>query len=384
MAMLQKKIESIMNDNGRQSSHPMEWLLFGLSRCYHSIMKLRGNYFRQNPKQSKRLPCMVISIGNITVGGTGKTPMTIYLANLIKDSGYKIAIVSRGYGGKASKRGGIVCDGEKILLGPELAGDEPYMMAKHLQDVPIVVGSNRFQAGMAAITAFSPDIILLDDGFQHQKLKRDLDILLLDATLPFGNGHLLPRGTLREPIEMIQRATVFILTRAGNSLDPETSFRKQLSTNGLEEFFIHTPLFLCSHKSYLHSIIEPGADETTGISASFQKDRTSLAGLPVFAFSGIAKNQDFRASVENLGCKITDHLEFSDHYEYKNSDFITISQAAKRKNARWIITTEKDYVKVAEKFQWPLPLAVLGVAISFSEEQTFQKLIFKKIQQYRS
>ncbi|MBA4368208.1 MAG: tetraacyldisaccharide 4'-kinase [Desulfobacterium sp.] len=383
MELLKKKIESIMNDNGMQKGIPTERFLMGLSHCYGSMMKIRDRFFQKHPERSRRLPCMVISVGNITVGGTGKTPMTVYLAKMLMDAGYRIAIVSRGYGGKASKTGGIVCDGKKILLPTHMAGDEPYMMAKQLHDVPIVVWSNRYQAGILAIEKFSPDILLLDDGFQHRKLKRDLDILLLDANHPFGNGHLLPRGTLREPVAMIQRADIMILTRAGSSA-PEKPLLKQLSKNGLESFAEHTPLFLSSHKPYLHSIIPCGDREIGRYTISSQNDPPSLAEKSVFAFSGIARNYDFRESAVSLGCRISGYLEFPDHHEYSDSDFSGIVQAARENNAEMIITTEKDYSRIAGFIQWPLPLAVIGVSILIQEDGAFQNLILKKIQHHLS
>lgn len=381
MELLKKKVESIMTDNGIQKGIPLERFLMGLSHCYDGILKIRDRFYQNNPSRSRQLPCMVISVGNITVGGTGKTPMTVYLATMLKNYGYRVAIVSRGYGGKASGTGGIVCDGKKILLPAHMAGDEPHMMAKQLRDIPIVVGSNRYQAGLLAIEKFSPHILLLDDGFQHRKLKRDLDILLLDANHPFGNGHLLPRGTLREPVAMIQRADIMILTRAGSSA-PEKPLLEQLSKNGLESFAEHTPLFLSSHKPYLHSVIQPDDHETGRCMTSSENDLSVLNGKSVFAFSGIAKNTDFRESAATLGCRIAGYLEFSDHHEYNEKDFSGIMQAARKNNAEMVITTEKDFSRIAGRFQCPLPLAVIGVSISIHEEKKFQELIFKKIEKY--
>ncbi len=382
MGLLKKKIESIMNDDGKPKAIPLERLLTGLSHCYGGVLKIRDRSFQNHPERSGSLPCMVISIGNITVGGTGKTPMTVYLATMLKNSGFRVAIVSRGYGGKSSKTGGIVCDGKKILLPSHMAGDEPHMMAKQLQDVPVVVWSNRYQAGLLAIEKFSPDILLLDDGFQHRKLKRDLNILLLDANHPFGNGHLLPRGTLREPVAMIQRADIMILTRAGNSPEPGKSLLEQLSKNGLEAFASHTPLFLSSHRPYIHSIILSGDDKSGGNPAPSPQDPSILKGKSVFAFSGIAKNIDFRKSAATLGCRIAGYLEFSDHHEYNETDFSGIMQAARKNNAEMVITTEKDFSRIAGRFQWPLPLGVIGVSISIHEEKKFQELILTKIENY--
>ncbi|RJP82448.1 MAG: tetraacyldisaccharide 4'-kinase [Desulfobacteraceae bacterium] len=378
MNTLKRKMESIMNDNGLPKGIP-DRFLWGISRCYGHVMKLRDRYYRQSPERSGKLPCMVISIGNITVGGTGKTPMTVYLATMLQRSGYRVAIVSRGYGGKASRTGGVVCDGKNILMDARMAGDEPYMMAGRLQDVPIVVGSRRYEAGMLAMERFSPDIILLDDGFQHRKVKRDLDILLLDAARPFGNGHLLPRGTLREPVEMIRRADIMVLTRAGNLAEPETPFRKQLSQNHLEEVAANTPLFISSHEPYLYSIHAADGQEDAGDKPSSLPNPSLLKGKSVFTFSGIAKNQDFQTSVTNLGCRIVGTLAFPDHHDYHDHDFSAIIQAARKSNAEMLVTTEKDDSRMAGRFPFPLPLAVIGVTMTIREEKAFQNLIISRL-----
>ncbi|MGA8180790.1 MAG: tetraacyldisaccharide 4'-kinase, partial [Desulfobacterales bacterium] len=196
-------------------------LLSMASKVYGGAAKLKRIFYEKSILKSKKLSCPVVSIGNITAGGTGKTPMAIYVANIARDLGYKVAIISRGYKGKAEKNGGIVSDGKALLMTAEIAGDEPYMMAARLRDVPIIVGKNRFKAGRLAIRKFEPDILVLDDGFQHLKLQRDLDLVLLDYRKPFGNGHLLPRGVMREPASALSCAAAIILTRSDTMNDKE-------------------------------------------------------------------------------------------------------------------------------------------------------------------
>ena len=371
MKPLKQKIEAIIQGHGHPTGDPLERLLAGASRLYGRAMQVRNRWYEKDAGRVKALPCMVISVGNITVGGTGKTPMTLYLAKMLKGAGYRIAIVSRGYGGKASKAGGIVCDGKQMLLDADMAGDEPYMMAKQLGNVPVVIGSNRYEAGMTAVAQFSPDIILLDDGFQHRRLKRDLDILLLDADRPFGNGHLLPRGTLREPPAAICRAGMIVLTRAEEPDASRMAFQKRLQEYHLNAAMERIPLFTASHEPYLNDMVLP--ENPSEVARAHA--RSGLDGKSVFAFSGIAKNHDFRESAARLGCRIAGFREFSDHHDYLPSDFTDIVQGAEEGRADMLITTEKDYARIKGRFSFRLPLAVLGVSIAIREEETFQHLL---------
>ena len=162
MASIKKKIKRIMKSREKTRLFSLGALLFVFSMFYGGAVKLRGILFRKGVLRSKRLPCMVVSIGNLTLGGTGKTPMTIYLAKLIQSLGYKIAVISRGYKGKSERTGGIVSDGQATLMGPDKAGDEPVMMAAGLKNIPVIVGKNRYEAGMLAVKKFKPDILVLD------------------------------------------------------------------------------------------------------------------------------------------------------------------------------------------------------------------------------
>ncbi|MDQ1330137.1 MAG: tetraacyldisaccharide 4-kinase, partial [Thermodesulfobacteriota bacterium] len=216
MNIVRKRIEKIMYSEGESIPFLQGFLLLVLSFLYGIPVKAREVLYRKKIFKQKRLPCKVISIGNITVGGTGKTPMTVYLAEMLAGLGRKIVVISRGYRGRAEKNGGVVSNGREILMGPDESGDEPFMMAAMLNNIPVRVGQNRYNAGLLAIRNFNPDIILLDDGFQHRKLFRDIDLLLLDSRRPFGNSRLLPRVVLREPAVSIKRSDAFILTRTSS------------------------------------------------------------------------------------------------------------------------------------------------------------------------
>lgn len=358
---LKKNIEAIMYDTGQANSDLTRTALSALANCYKKVMTIRESLYLNEHKKRYSLPCSVISVGNITVGGTGKTPMVIYLARLIKKQGHQPVVVSRGYGGTLSGEGGIVSDGKSLLMSSDQSGDEPYLIAEKLLEdsVPVVIGSQRYEAGMEAVSAFNPDVVILDDGFQHMKLKRDLDILLFDAKNPLGNGSLLPRGTLREPVTAAARADLFVLTRVENGKEASAlqHFRQSVSENLMAEKLSETPVFTSAHKPSVIGRIEPGLSEPI---CTDDVDRNSV----VYAFSGIAKNHEFRKTVTEMGFRIAGYAEFEDHYCYSDKDCSELAASAKRKGATALITTEKDQVKLRE-FNLDLPLIIIGVEIDF-------------------
>ena len=354
---MRQKIEDILADDGENPFFSFASFLFLLSRLYGGAMGTRASFYKKGILKSEKLPCKVISVGNLTVGGTGKTPMTIYLAKLLESLGYKVAIVSRGYKGRAEKGGGIVSDGRNLLMGCEDAGDEPFMLASKL-GVPVAVGADRFAAGMEAAEAFAPDVMLLDDAFQHLRLKRDLDLLLMDSRRPLGNAHLLPRGPLREPTSALSRAHAFVLTRCDRGVPLSRP-----------SFLPPAPLFGTSHVPYI--------SETMGRKAKKQ----DLEGRGVFAFSGIAGNDDFRRGLEeDLGCHVTGFLEFPDHHRYSDADIEMIRQSADKAKADFLITTEKDHVRFGRRMKRLPDPVVMGIKISFGEDgEAFRKFVTDSI-----
>jgi tetraacyldisaccharide 4'-kinase len=366
------KIEMIMTGAGKGRS-ALEILLGGLSSLYSAGVRTRGRLYDNDRLCSNSLPIPVISVGNITVGGTGKTPLTVYLAHCLCEKGIKPAILSRGYGGNASEKGGVVSDGRQIFLDVSQAGDEPYMMAKALPTVPVLVGKNRYESGLIAISQFSPDLFLLDDGFQHRKLNRDLNILLLDSDKPFGNGYLLPRGTLREPVSAISRADMFVLTRA-TDLRHVNRFRDMLRTLNMDERVMNTPVFACSHTPVVCGILKANSHEF------LSPDHIECDHNDVFAFSGIAKNKDFRQGLETSGFMIKDFMEFSDHHSYSPQDINHISSQAIASKARMMATTEKDMARFQDRVCFPMDILIVGVSLSFvSGEQDFLDVVLSKI-----
>lgn len=321
---------------------------------YGGAVRLRVSLFDRRIFKSRKLPCMVISIGNLTLGGTGKTPMTIYTADLVQRLGYRPAVVSRGYRGRREKKGGIVSDGCNIFLTAEDAGDEAFMMARKLKNIPVLIGRDRFRSGMEAVNRFSADVIILDDGFQHLQLKRDIDLVLLDDTNPLGNGYLFPRGVLREPVSALKRADACILTRCrpGNAMPPELG---------------PGPFFSTCHNPYLVRVIPAGSD-------SANDDNASGAGLELIrghravAFSGIAGNDEFCRMLETMGCDVAGFAGFPDHHWYTPGDFENLMTEIRKSNADMLITTDKDYARIHGRIRWPVDLAVVGIKISLEDQ----------------
>ena len=367
-----QKIESIMTSNRKAGFISFESFLLMLSISYGCAIKTRETFYNRGILMSKKLPCIVISIGNITVGGTGKTPMTIYVAKLLKRMGYKVLVISRGYKGLAEKTGGIVSNGKTILMQAEKSGDEPFMIADRLKNIPVVVGENRFNAGMMAFNSFHPDVIVLDDAYQHLKLKRDINLVLLDKKYPFGNNYLLPRGTLREPISSLIRSDAIILTRSDS-----TSGMEEKSLSKFKKYTCGKPVFKAMHTPKIYKIIK-GKNIISDKISTYSFDL--LRGQKVFAFSGIAQNNDFRHVVKGLNCKLKGFAGFPDHHLYSDNDLHKILQLLNKLKVDFVLTTEKDYVKIANRVTWPVGLVVIGINISFGNYyDTFDNFIKNKL-----
>ena len=354
--------------------HPLDPLAAGLnlaSAVYGGVGRLRAALYRRGALRARRLPCPVIAIGNLTVGGTGKTPMAIHVAGLLQQQGCRVAVISRGYRGLAEKAGGVVSDGATLRMTAAEAGDEPYLMALLLPGVPVVVGRNRRRAGFRALAAFGVDILVLDDAYQHLQLARDLNLLLLDQSAPFGNGRVLPRGVLREPAAALSRADAVVFTRAtGNVCHGSPATRLPGLGKGV-------PLFCCRHRPYLSGVVPAGKRRMEA--AAPRAAAAGLAGPPTVAFSGIARNDDFIQTLSGLGVAVTAALAFPDHHPYSEEDLERIRRAARQTGARQLVTTHKDFVRLPPRGLWPLPLAVVGVRIDFGDQvQAFSDFIRRR------
>jgi len=301
--------------------------LAGLSYVYGLAVRIRTRVYEN--KKKKELPGFVLSIGNLTVGGTGKTPAAAMMAEWATREGYRPAILSRGYGGKHGKKVFEASDGRHLLCTPEEAGDEPYLLAKNLQGVPVILSKTRYKAGLHAYEQHGSNFFILDDGFQHIGLKRDLDLVLLDASSPFGNMHLLPRGPLREPVENLRRTDVFIFTRTGYGTN-------LIMMNFLKKKFGGKPAFQSEHVP--DHFILPNLGHTHG--------PDFIQGKRVVGFAGIAKPEAFRETLNKLGAEVSHFRSFRDHHVFLESELRNLLGERHRLRADLLITTEKDYVRL--------------------------------------
>lgn len=356
--MLKDRLMDIMSDRRPQPFLSLATLLQGGSILYGWAIGQRRKWFEQGRLRSYRLPCAVVSVGNLTVGGTGKTPMVVHLAKLIERNGYRVAIISRGYKGLSQNKGAIVSNGREMICSAQQAGDEPYLMAMLLGKVPVVVGKDRYAAGKIAVSHFNPDVILLDDAFQHLRLKRDLNLLLLDARSPFGNSFILPRGRLREPVTALSRADAVVLTRS----DPDTTARLP----EIMDVKPRIPVFRSVHKSVIRGISY--ANKPLLPLNQLSVDVPCLSGIKAFGFAGLANNQVFFDAIDQTGANLQGTLAFEDHHTYSDTEIALISRTAINAGADCMVTTDKDYVRFYNKVQLPLDLIIIGVDIQFMDD----------------
>jgi len=334
--------------------------LFLASLAYRAGVSLRNFLYDTGILRARKMTCAVISVGNITVGGTGKTPMVIMLAGMLKMQGYRPAILSRGYGGKRKRQGraGVVSDGREVLMGPGEAGDEPVLIAQSMPDVPVIVGKDRSCAGELAIERFDADILILDDGFQHRRLSRDIDIVLLDSERPFGNGFMLPRGGLREPRKALRRADVAVMTSTGEADD--------LPSGGISQI----PVFR-------------GLRRPVGLVRGRAKDTCPLAyltGKRVCAFAGIARPDSFRRILEPLCGEIASFVPFPDHHVYTAGDVEHIRKLCRDSGAQLMVTTEKDGIKLTRLPDFFRDVYLLRIAMEIVPSRLeFEKYIVTRL-----
>lgn len=315
-----------------------------LSYLFSGIAQARLWLYRERILHDQPLGCLVVVVGNLTVGGTGKTPVVEKFARALRDRGRHVAILSRGYKSKqppvwkrwwraftnaAEPPPRIVSDGKRVLLDSEQAGDEPFMLAKNLPGVIVLVDKNRVKSGAYAIKKFGCDTLVLDDGFQYLPLKGRLNLLLVDKTNPFGNGHLLPRGILREPVKHLKRASYVFLTKSNGERDGELEAL-------IRQHNPEVDIIECAHRpQYLQRL---GSDERQPL--HWLKDRR------VGAFSGIATPESFEKFLRDLGAKLMWRERFLDHYRYADEDLTAVFNAARAAGAECLVTTEKDAVRL--------------------------------------
>lgn len=310
-------------------------------------------------RKRRRLPCPVVSIGNLTVGGTGKTPLTIWLARWLCQQRWRVAVLSRGYGGQRRDEPCVVSNGAGPLCTWSEVGDEPYLLAQELPGIPILVGKDRFASGQHARQHFGTQVVILDDGFQHYRLARDLDIVLVDATNPFGQGALLPRGILREPLRALQRADVVVLTRVELA---QATLRDV--TEQIRRWAPNVPIY------HLRTTVQAVWEEDTQLCGG----ATSLHRRRVVAFAGIGNPQAFAATLTQLGSDVAALVVFPDHHPYTERDWRAIIDVVHRYEADCLVTTTKDRVRLTPSWQASAPLYTIRIEVNFREdEQPFQQ-----------
>jgi tetraacyldisaccharide 4'-kinase len=352
-------------------------ILHSISLLYGLGVSAKLSLYRSGLFKRHKLPCKVISLGNVTVGGTGKTPTAQLLAAAIRDMGYKVVILNRGY--RAGWKGdvGLVSDGKKTYMTVAEAGDEAYLLAKNVPGVPVIIGKDRAVTGDYAVKQLGAEVIILDDGYQHWQLVRDLDIVLIDTLNVFGNNFLLPRGTLREPLTNLNRAHAFLLTKVDQSTDnTRETLRSTLNRhnqNALVVESIHSPRGFIEIEQWYKG-------------GNYQKiELGEVSERPVVAFSGIGNPSSFEQTISDVGARVIDAVRFPDHHNYTMAEMQAIMQKAVDKGACALITTEKDAVKIPSEFihsERPLPVYILGIEVKFLDGcDELMQLISDKLKQ---
>ena len=327
---------------------------------YRAAVAFRNRLYDTGLLRQTRLSCPVISIGNITVGGTGKTPLTIMLAKLLMASGYKPAVLSRGYGGRTCYPLSVVSDRTRVLATAAEAGDEPLLIAQSLKGTPVITGADRIRTGRYAIRELEADVLILDDAFQHRRLFRDLDIVLLRNRSPFGNGCLLPHGPLREPVTALKRADVLVLTGAADiSGDPSAALNLPPAPQ-FRGYYRPTAL--------LHGL------------NGHSEQPESLKGKRICAFAGIANPASFRDTLESLGGEIVFFQTFPDHHPFAAADIRNIQKAYAASAATIMVTTEKDGTRLVNYPSFLQEVFLLRVEMDILPSRNdFAEFILKKL-----
>jgi tetraacyldisaccharide 4'-kinase len=351
---------------------PQSKLLRGLiylpAKIYEMAVRLRMVLYEYEYFKPQALDKVVISIGNITLGGTGKTPLVEYIAKYLVDENIDVGILSRGYRRRDDSQSQvIVSDGEKVLATVDQAGDEPWMMAQKLKGVKIVVGADRYRSGLLAEKELGCDVLILDDGYQHLSLKRDLNILVLDATDPFGGGEMVPYGKMREPIYALRRAQAIIVTRADRPFDQEELSRV------LDGLGLNVPIIYAYHD------IVGLRDIATGKPAPIRTLNRARVGV----FCAIGNPQIFIEDLQGYQAEIVSEQIFRDHHQYTQSDIDNVVREAKAAGATLLATTEKDAVKLAGFSFGDLPVYVIEIKAQFEDEVKLRSVLLRAIMQKR-
>jgi tetraacyldisaccharide 4'-kinase len=337
------RLEALLSSN---RDHPVVGLMLGAAMSLHPLL-IAGvrAYIGYKARNGRELPRPVMSVGNITVGGTGKTTLVRLLLEHLEEAGFRVVLLYRGYKRRSTGPIALECGIERSL-DPRLYGDEPYMVARRSKSCSIYIGGNRYEAGLNALKEYSPDVFILDDGFQHVSLKRDLDIVLIDSTDPFGSGRLLPFGLLREPLSALQRADLIVLTRCNHSDLPDSieAVVHDIVPSAPIVRAAHEPQSLLTLRG-----VELGTEE--------------LRGRQVYLFSGIGNHASFLMTALECGARIKGHRSFANHHWYSRDEIDGLARECRSAGAEWLVTTEKDLVRIP-RIEMRVPLCAILVRIS--------------------
>lgn len=326
---------------------------------YRLGYRLRVLFYQIGFVKPRKLKTKVISIGNITLGGTGKTPLVIYIANKLKERGCRVAILTRGY--KRKKKGlSELLAGNKNRIHWREVGDEPYLLASRLNHVPVLVSKERTTSGILAEKKYEAEVLILDDGFQHWKLVRDLDIVVIDAVNPFGNLKLFPSGILREPLSSLKRADIIVLNKVDQVPDKQYLIQ-ELRVYNQDAPIVESVYKIGSIQRLLdHSLIE----------------EKQLEGKRSLAFSGIGNPLSFENSLELLKVEVLSHHKFPDHFFYQKKDIVNLEKEAQKLGADFMITTEKDSVRIPIMSELKIPIYIfkIDLVITKGEEIFWKKM----------
>ena len=357
-------------------------VLYIFSLIYEQLVNIKLLGYKIGLSSRQKLDCFVISLGNITVGGTGKTPTAQRLARDIRDMGYRVVILNRGY--RAKWHGevghgavGVVSDGKELHMDAAEAGDEAYMLAKHLPNVPVLIGAQRAVTGQYAIEHFGAEVAILDDGYQHWQLKRDMDILLVDAVNVFGNGYLLPRGTLRESMSHISRANVCLMTKVDQAAEGSCEYIR----NTVHRYNAEAQIIESIHQSRCFIPLSDWYENLAGDGVSVDR----IKGKRIMAVSAIGNPASFERTLKDLGAQILESLRYPDHHEYTMKEMEDVLQQAEAQGAESIVITEKDAVKIPVEVanaNWNIPIYVICVEVKFqSGAEEFQRELKRRLEE---
>lgn len=336
----------------------MNRLLIPLAEAYGQGALLREQAYRRGWLKSRRLSRPVISVGNLTVGGSGKTPLVAWIAEALLRRGYKPAILTRGYGRRRGPDVVAIEPQPERNIDPRSVGDEPALLARALPQVPIVVSADRYRAGLLAEERFGVDLHILDDGFQHLALHRDLDVVAVDVTRELSDHALLPAGRLREPCSALRRADLILLTRTELE-NPEPIERQVRAINP------EAGLFRCS--TVLRGLFEAGRGEV--------QPPAVYKGRPLCAFCGIGNPGAFFSDLRRWGFNLSAEFAFRDHHVYGAQEMKRLVAAARAAGAVAFVTTEKDVMNLSPQWNSELPVLACGIRLEISSAAAFEEAL---------